>query len=1300
MESRRGFASRRILLPSEVELCNVLGLSEEEYWFFVDKTASYNGQRSEAYDLVPDIQATGLEPWAIQLIIGVALTVVSYLMTPKPKQPKTPPSLRTSDQTGIKRFAPQTWFNSVQELAKLGEIIPLVFTRRENGHGGIRINTKLIWSQMKSHWSGQQLRGLFLLSKSEFESEPDFTGYAIGDTTLANYTNSKIALYHKMEGERITTIDKYSEGSLEEEKGSPDDVFSVWWDDLGEYSSSIVSGTRTPGSQTQFGAFAPMANGMSFRVPYELVLKGKDLSKSNKIDVDKKRKKIETNFSRFAGITDLFNSDSEMIWDEDFYMNPGVPKKLATVFKDYQVIYQVLGLNPAEENNYEEEFKPHGMDDVKSSIDADRITTDNNLAIGDSYLIGSALGICKKIEYTDPHSIWIPDSGINLKATFDITDKGLLSYKGHIREEVNPPYSLTVIQRVALGTISTNTKCQVTEIGIKSKVWKQITSFPNVNSHPGNVKYGQRGIVANYEADNGNISLGQLSKYINRYSFFRLQGRIAGLYPMEEWKYIDGGIPFAVKGNAPQPQYNFIRINHVDTHQYEFRFVPYPGNLIQRELRDNAMVVIRLFQKNTLGKVENDNSGFDIYYSGDLYTLTGNRASNSEWYLGDLPKIGSHGSAALSLAPSGNGITVPLSKGWVHVATKKYKYDRSDYEVISGVKWFYPYQKNAGLNGRKINADFYWNSKRVGKIHIKQPAQYSSKRHADLYVWPPRFEGIEDNEKWSVERDGIQYRIGSVTKNDMRRAESADILKYERDNSDASTVYKDLSTTTVTGEGSGLTLDVKIYENTPKAITWQVHTGGSGYRSGDKVKFTVPNEDTQTEIAVLTDSGLLTLGEPWPIGNNLNPYDAISDFVQYEAERSSHQDGPEHELVYVNEMNKETRVSYPGLSYIGLSLNSSKEWSSFPQLSAYVKKGIKVKRLINDNIEATNLFPEIAYTLLTDLELGAGELVGVASVDKKRMEIATKFCKANGFFWDGVITESQNLREFIFEMAGYCFLDFTILGGKFSLIPSVPYGKDFKIKNDASFSDPDGTSDLKTQALFTDGNIKDLKVSFLSPEERQVFQGRALYRRETENGFPETKVFELGLHKEQSSDDYISGNGGDDPIETFDMSSFCTEEEHVRKFLKYALRVRQLIDHGIKFQTAPQFAMFLSPGAYFRLYSESTHTSRFENGFISSDGTIQSIGEGDLTDVEIYYWKSGMDEVREAKLKVIDGKVDNSNLVNSVFTVKKKNTSDRVYKVESIVYGEEGLIEIAGSHVPLTESGSLAILNWNEDDFT
>jgi len=132
------------------------------------------------------------------------------------------------------------------------------------------------------------------------------------------------------------------------------------------------------------------------------------------------------------------------------------------------------------------------------------------------------------------------------------------------------PWELNTLQRVAVASITNNRDCDVTEIGLKSKVFKQITGFPNVNSHPGGLSYSNpSGTLKNYQNDNGNIGLGPLNKYVSRYSFFRLQARKANT--TDDFVTIDNGKPFAIKGRTPQFQYNFIRINHPKS-QYKKKF--------------------------------------------------------------------------------------------------------------------------------------------------------------------------------------------------------------------------------------------------------------------------------------------------------------------------------------------------------------------------------------------------------------------------------------------------------------------------------------------------------------------------------------------------------------------------------------------------------------------------------------------------------------------------------------------------------------------------------------------------------
>ena len=135
-------------------------------------------------------------------------------------------------------------------------------------------------------------------------------------------------------------------------------------------------------------------------------------------------------------------------------------------------------------------------------------------------------------------------------------------------------------------------------------------------------------------------------------------------------------------------------------------------------------------------------------------------------------------------------------------------------------------------------------------------------------------------------------------------------------------------------------------------------------------------------------------------------------------------------------------------------MSSGKEWTSFAELSAYIKQGIRIARLnpnkpnqnYTDGFDCSDNFPEIAYALLTNKKFGAGETIGTDQVDAREMAKAAKFCKENDLFWNGVISEPQDLREF-FTNAAYNFLDFTIKGGRLGLSPSIPYDSNYKIRN-------------------------------------------------------------------------------------------------------------------------------------------------------------------------------------------------------------------------------------------------------------
>jgi hypothetical protein len=1405
LEPHRRIGGYRTLLPYEVELCESIGISDKEYFEFLDLIEAKPVEADivagpAVLAALPAFMTTGtgaaiaLSFWG-QVIVSVALAAISYLLTPKPKDPGQSPRLTIGGVQGRSRFNRTSGFDSLQDLATLGSFIPLVYARQ-----GVRVASQLIWSQIRTTQYGETINAIVLFSNGEIGAKPEYESLALGEIFLSDLASSKQKVYFSRgarldgrlkglsDGQTPTSSDdQYPEGTSKNSNNygwrfnreyDDSDPFMVKYYENNRFNyKPSFSSAKTLSTNTKFGVYSPMPNGNAYKVPWELLLLAKDGDDDIKRDSRVKMGKITHLYPRYVGITNRVESPTHSTAGNGVVLSPSqvVPGSL---FVNYRIFHEVTesawidsSITKVDPNKRWNKFSPWGSSDAKAVADTTRENVDDAMALGEQYMVGSTL---MTVVEEDNGNRWVPGyNGFDKAIKLVADEPGYLEFRN--QDQTRLPFQSLIVQKVELATFANTKKCNITEIGLKSMVWRQINGFPNVNEMPSQDR------IRSYENKNGSIQLGNVSKYVKRLSFFKVQA-----------KRLNGGggfvdisnIVLCVKGSSPVAQYNQITIKHLLPSEYEFRFMPVPGNVV---LNYYSGVVHVLNWSSQIRTDTNYGLGIQISYHAQVESLPTDKlngnpfTNNPEWDRGGLGvsfdedgdpilptgpvanfQPTSHGQMPVDedlvwndisgqfLPPNqctyyGNGLNNDPNKGQPmfsqHTNVSNYNYKGTP---AFGNSFFSPKKGIALTAEPEGNGWTRWHFIFGGTL---VPVSFYQ-RHRDGYKpyrerdWSDAYEMYDHNGNGTNQYHRFKLAVNPTDWNggeDWRYTNSNGLnvfaIAVQRSNKipTITTNYVTRATTAIApSTGSGLTVRVMTKTDGTKTFkSYQLISSGSGYKDGDQVTIngdpaptrtltitivppTAPVPDTSTHSDWRMDGGDGTADfytNYWQTVKH-NPNNAISDYFLFDAESSSHENGSEHELTYVNEIihagNAENpQIEYENLSIAGIRIGATNSLSSFNSFSAFIKEGIKVDRLIpdhnytsgtgyltrNSHVASTDNFVEIVHDLLTNTAYGAGDLVGHDGVDRISMIEGARYCRANGFFWNGIIDRKFNIREFIFEYAGYNFLDFSILGGRFSLRPSFPINADYTINFDAGIDN----KGIDIKALFTDGNMRDIKVTFLTPEERKMFKATVIHRDDKRNsngigGFPEDVARTYAYNPTNLPASTFISQAEQLPEEVFDLSNWCTSESHARLFAAIALSMRKEVDHGIVFQTPPSSVFGLFAGDYIRVITEVTHTSRFNNGSIDEDGLV--ISRSTISgSINAYVWSPGsLGGIEEKSFSVDSNGANSAGLKNKLFAQVDTTSEDRVYKVESITYGEDGLIQVAASHVPLTSDDKLAVL--------
>lgn len=372
---------------------------------------------------------------------------------------------------------------------------------------------------------------------------------------------------------------------------------------------------------------------------------------------------------------------------------------------------------------------------------------------------------------------------------------------------------------------------------------------------------------------------------------------------------------------------------------------------------------------------------------------------------------------------------------------------------------------------------------------------------------------------------------------------------------------------------------------------------------------------------------------------------------------------PEHEVVYINLINPNaTTPLYDNMALVGMNLRSSTETTQLNQLSVYVNKGIN----------SIHTFPEVFKDLLTNRRYGTGSILSAQQVDDISFAECAQWTRERRYFFDGALSQPINLREWGSQTAAYFLLDLVIRNGKFALQPAVYFDRAEPITN-----------------LYTAGNILEdsFELVYVDSEQRIPNRVSVKWRQEKETSTESNKGLFPVIREVTVRESSTPVNA---PLETIDLSDFCTSETHAIDVGKYICRGKRLITHSIRFKTTPTQAA-LEVGRCFKLALETVSYAQPNNGAIDSNGyitTTEPLADGAYT---VLLWTGTTNSIQEDTLNVIDGRTN--QYTSAAFCLKQASVETRAYKVQSLGFDEDGNIQVDALYFPLNDNGYSAVVD-------
>jgi hypothetical protein len=1243
------------MLPSDRYLAELLGLTDEQYELWRDET------RRRAMQGPQPAVVCGLDPVTQSILISLAISIGTSLLSLAfaPSAPKRGGELRQRNilgqtQTSLQSLAPRAGFDAVQEVAAIGEPIPVVYANRETisgvTYGGVRVNATLLWSQIWSLGGSQLLRAVFMLGEGPMASV-DPLGWAIGDNSIgaydlgssgANESSARITIYHRPNGGRIAGADRVAGRSAANDPGSAGtgDVFMA--SGVGGTYQAVFSAAAKPSTSTTFGLYQLIGNNLGIKI----------------------------NPSIRPGVTARLKprgskGNSDVVCDTDQVVEVQRQKETAFFSSRSGVISGSFGLG----NSF-----TYRLDRSSDYLTTFQSTGQDGGAWSSSFVVEERPRI-----YTRNTTNRITGIGFGNRMTVS----GVTVASGGNALEVTATFDVATVRQKL------------------------------VDDNAARGQYFARYFIQ--VANSRQTVQSQFDVTITIQSDKKLKGKQSTTFTVGQTKDGDGFVK-NVDSVTFTPELEDDGFQDAMTFLAEVDDDSGPVNLLTSPERLQAKIVFPIEDLNAhsetaadvastvAGRQKSWDDGLvvgELYKCGSALAVCTSRSPSDKIFVSDS-EDGAAGTgitidAAFTVVSAGSAATV--STGTITAAGTT---TTTRQTATSG-----PHLLRCALGNVSTTSEC-----RIAEIGLRSTL---GQRISGLCNFRDTLTLSEVDGRACLLREGDNIKRGKRLNVDV--FQSGSVSTIEERYSFFRVSYREVGSSSFTAlspcfgvRGSTdqptfnyLTLQMpsaKRWEYRFEPLSgWEIRSGtatGSLIILDAKLTSTVSgtsnsvtwraNGETVTRSRsnfTISTTKRANIGLPQVDDNNyLDAWGKLAEAFVYEEAQSSASNGPEHEIVYLNEIRENaTTPQYTGIGLVGVNARSAFEWRQFSQLSGYVTGGVQVRRLLNSlTVGASHLLPDLALDRLTNAKYGPG-LISDDLINLSNFAVAAQWCLDRRYFFDGgVIISEEAPRQWIADTAGAMLLDFREVNGRYDLVPFITFGT------------------VQHKALFTAGNIDEGSFQYesIALDDRQPVRVSVKWRQERSSDNPTNP----GLFPE-NREVFVreaAPNGSDAlPVESVDLSNFCTNENHAIDVAKFQLRMRRLRDHTIKFRTTYDgiegISTGVGPGDYIRAALDTTVFDQFNNGVVLANGTIVSTTPLANGTYNVISW-SGTGNVNDAAtLTVSNGQGTPTGII---FTVKQVSTQTKTYQISKITPTENGTYDIEAVHMPTGSDGKLlAVADWD-----